>query len=177
MYIHTKPELQSSKSVLLCGTEDRRPRGLICLILSPSQNCCHSHCVNKSMAWVKCEKREVNYAPCGIIPPRKQHNQQPTNNCTLFCCQKEQLSLWALQPSLRNAGTGCWTTCAVSALWWGLERRANCTCCTCKAMRQRAAGYLLQHLWLKLGEKKQCWRKRFWILLCQTFSLSKRVKA
>lgn len=115
-YIHTKPELEPHKSVFLCGTEDRRPRGVICLILSPSQNCCHSHCVNKSMAWVKCEKREINCAPCGIIPPRKQHNQQPTNNCTLFCCQKEQLSLLTLQPSLRNAGTGCWATCAVSAL-------------------------------------------------------------
>lgn len=59
---------------------------MTCLIPSPSQSCCHSHCVNRSRAGVKCEKQEINYAPCGTTPPRKQPGQGPTNSCTLPCC-------------------------------------------------------------------------------------------
>lgn len=78
---------------------------MICLILSPSQNCCHSHCVNKSRARVKCEKREMNYAPCGTIPPRKQQSQGPTNTCRCPCCQKDQLPRGTLHPwLLRDKG-------------------------------------------------------------------------
>lgn len=35
------------------------------------------HTVNKSMAWVKRKKREINHASCSIIPPRKQQTNNP----------------------------------------------------------------------------------------------------
>lgn len=47
----------------------------------------------------------------------------------------------------------CWATRAASALQWGLERKANCTRCTCKAMTRGSAGYLLQP---NLERKTQC---------------------
>lgn len=98
---------------------------MICLILSPSQNCCHSHCVNKSMARVKCEKQEINYAPCGTTPPRKEQTQGPTKSCTLPCCQKEQLPCWTLHPWLARLGLG---SSAISALSWGQGQGPPCTC-------------------------------------------------
>lgn len=114
--IYIQTQNFSHKNLSLCGRGDRRPRGVICLILSLSQNCCHSHCVNKSMARVKCEKQEINYAPCGTTPPRKQQTQGPTKSCTLPCCQKEQLPRWTPHPWLARPGLG---PSAISALRWG----------------------------------------------------------
>lgn len=94
---------------------------MTCLILSPSQNCCHSHCVNKSRARVKCEKREINYAPCGTIPPRKQQSQGPTKQLDVTLQSEGAAATWTLHPWLGMPGSpvhlalvkqepgGCWT--------------------------------------------------------------------
>lgn len=88
-------------------------------------------------------------------------NQQPTNNCTLFCCQKEQLSLSS-------------TTLAEECQ----HRVLGCMCCLCTLMgvREKRQLYTLHlrsyeregclHTFCSTSdpnqERKTVWRKRVW---------------
>lgn len=87
----------------------------MCLILSPSQSCCHSHCVNRSRARVTCEKQEINYAPCAT-------NSKAKGPQTVApCCQQEQLPRWTMHSWLGMLGSGTRATCAsCKAGAWGL---------------------------------------------------------
>lgn len=125
IYTH-KPRSSATRICPLSGRGDRRPRGVICLIPSPSQSCCHSHCVNKSRAGVKCEKQKINYAPCGTTPARKQQGQGPTNSWTLPCCGRSCCQAGLCMPAWECQGQGQ-GTCAF-AHWSRSQGAAGHSC-------------------------------------------------